>query len=342
MRRLLCSLLLGCGLAPGVLIAQDAGSPAEVPARAELAPDDVASVDGHHVSLDAFHVYLGTASARTPTGRAALELLHQERLIEAAAARAQLRIDPAWLDELVRALEARAGSSLSAMRSDPTFEASLTRLGLQVRLLMVEQGITLNEALEPETQRAWLAEAAAITPLVEAPLDDAVAAHYDGGQIFREELGARLDQLLPESERAGLLTELLGVLIIHARARALELEPDPEVAVAILAEREQFVAAQPELVGVSYADVLLQTEGLTTAELVASPKFAAEVLLVQMVDQQWHDEALEGFFESERALFEARLGEGVSFEAARGEVLREVRRRSYQKLMHDSTIERRF
>lgn len=325
------------------LAAQDA-APADAaqaadPALAPLAAHEVARVNGSAVPLSAFEQYVGSAEARGELGQAVIQGAHDAWLVEHAADSAGLTVTRALVDTMVARLEERAGASLAPFRGEPAFEERFRLLTQQV-LLMERAGV--DDPLDPAAQQAWLEARRAEEPLTRHPLSHDLAASWDGGELTRRELGEQILAQSVEEQRAALLSEFLGVLVLHAQAEKLGVELTAEAAAGELAEREALVAANPSTQGITYEQIIEQTRGISLEELVASPRFSAEVLLREMVDLNWDDAALAGFFEQERALFEERYGEGVGFDDVRHGVLQEVRRRSYQKLMSESRIVRRY
>ncbi|GJM22410.1 MAG: hypothetical protein DHS20C15_23250 [Planctomycetota bacterium] len=343
LRSLLLSTLLPALLITGalaaVLVAQDAATDTALPHDAPLAAGEVARVNGAAVPLPAFEQYVGATESRSELGQAIIRQAHDAWVVRVSAARANVVATPERVNSVVAQLEERAGSSLEAFRDNPEFEAHLTLLTQQV-LLMQTQGV--DDPLDPAAQSAWLESQRAQHPLVPHPLSDDLAVSWPGGELTRAELGATLLAQLPVEDRGELLSEFLGVLVLHAHAKKLGVELSTEAAAAELAEREALVAHNVSTAGLTYEQIIEQTQGLSLEELVASPRFSAEVLLREMVDLSWDDEQLEALFERERALFVERYGEDVDFAGARHGVLQEVRRRSYQNLMAESKIVRRY
>jgi len=320
-------------------------------AQKPLPDDSVASLDGQLVSFDAFHQYVGSVTARQPESDAALRQLVLEAYMDARAAELDVTVAPGAVQKLWDDLEARARAasggtqglidSIGGEEQLPRLERALNLAALQREIVAAEAGITTDDVSE-QRLAAWIAQTVEAAPISETPLTSPTAATWPGGEISRIALGRRLADELPADQLQGLLTELLGILAIEERATREGVAFTSEAAAEELVERKRLVENNPRAVGVSYEAIVREIDKRSLEELVATPKFRAEVLLKLLVAQEWDDARLTDLFERERASFEERAGRSVTFEEAKASVQAVVRQRSYQSLLASSSIQRRF
>jgi hypothetical protein len=318
-------------------------------AAPSLGPDEVARVRDVSITRSQYLAYVGTVYARLELGQAALQQVLSEQLVQAAADASGISVDDEQVAELAARLDAQA---LETDGQDPGLAAglesglqvirtSLTLLALQQRVVAQELG--LPDGQQPDNQQLtdWLTAATEAAGVQPEPLTSGLAARWPGGELSREELGRRIERLLEPAERSGVLTELLGILLIRERAAQLGVEFTAEAAAQELLQRDRQVQDRGSQ-GLRYVDIVQEVQKLSAEELVASPRFGAEVLLQLMVDRNWSEERLKAYYERERASFAERYGEEASYEELRPLIARQVRQHSYQLLLAESTIARRF
>jgi len=324
----------------------------ESPADAPLEPHAVARINGTVISANTYYHYLSLVYARMPEGDLSLEQLMLEEVLQSRAGEAGVSVDESEVDAVFMELDARARAatngeqglldSVGGPEKAEALRTSVRLAALHRKVVAHEQGVASAEDVDDSMLQAWLDEALACADIQEAPLDEAVAARWSGGSLSRVTVGARIARLLSPTDQTGLLTELLGIHMIRQRAAEMGVVLTPEAAADELLERERQVAANPSVAGVTYADIVQEVFHRDILELVASPKFGAEVLLSLIVNRTWNDARLVQLFEAERSLFEERLGGTVTFVQARFAILKEVRQRTYRQLLESSTIIRRF
>ncbi len=320
---------------------------ADLPPLPALEDGQVARIEDLVVTDLEYLRYVGTVYARQDEGEIAFQQVLIERIVFEAAERAGVSITEDDVTELALRLDARAraetgGASglLESLDADEgVVRDSLAILALQEKVIAAESGV---EHPSDEQLRGWMDAALAEIHVLPAPLDDKIAARWPAGEMTRVELGRRIHRLLAPEDRGGVLTELLGVLLIRATAAQQGIELTPEAVAEEVQQRELLVSARDGNTGVSYANIVAQLDKLSLEELVATPRFGAEVLLRLMVEKQWTHEQLQALFEEEREFFESRLGPDLSFEQALPSVWREVRQRSYRQLFAEGRIIRRF
>ncbi len=324
----------------------EAGSAKDTAPR-PLSPGELARVGDVVITEDEYLRYVGTVCARRPEGELAFRQILTARVVHAAAEEVRVSATDADVDDLIGRLDARARAAtggaqglFDSVDADPAeVRDSLRLLALQEKVVAAETGI---EHPGDELLQSWLEARLGDVDALASPLDDAVAARWPGGEVSRLELGRAVADLLPDDERSGILTELLGIVLIRAHAAAQGVALTPEALAGELELREALVHRSDATAGVSYAEIVRQTEGLSLEELVATPSFGAQVLLRLLVEARWTEDELRALFEAERADYEERYGAGVSFEAALPGVWATVRRRTYRQLFADATIVRRF
>lgn len=333
---------------------QGHGQPAsEAPSDPTGLPETVvASLDGDPIDQVAFLAYLGTVHARHETGRRALDQLVVEAVLNQRAGLAAVTITESDVDELyeqfeLRAREASGGATglLEAAGGDAGLENlrhTLRLAALQRALVAFEDGVDDADSLSDIRLSQWMDAAIADAQVTEAPLNHVLSARFAGGEISKAQLGARLVRLLPDDEISAVLTELLGLIAIGRHAESLDIPYTKDLAVAELAERERLVHATPAATGLTYEDYLRQLEDISIEELLGSPRFRAEVLMVAIVDAEWDAAALVSMFEELSEPLVERFGEDVTLDQALPTLLREARQRSYQRIMASSRIVRRF
>jgi len=312
----------------------------------------VASLDGELVSEAAFVNYLGSAFARQPEGHQALQQLFVEALLaQEASARGlvvDLELTKALFDRYEAQARAASGGATGLLENAggpaaaDLLEATLRLAALQRVIVAHEDGV--DDPLDVTDARlsAWLTEAQERCELSERRPNDSVAASWTGGEIPRSVVGLRLMRMLPPEVVSGVLTELLGIVAISRVAAARGIEFSTDAAVAELTERERLVTSTPAATGISYEEYLLQTEGLSIEELLASPGFRAEVLMVALVDADWDAAQLALLFEELREPLAERFGPDVTLDQALPTLLKEARQRAYRDVLGSVTIVRRF
>ncbi|MCB9899407.1 MAG: hypothetical protein H6825_15480 [Planctomycetes bacterium] len=330
--------------------ATSAASSADDPsASAPLAEDEVARVGGIAIPWSEFRRYVGTVFVRHPEGDEALRRQVVREVSHALAAELGLTVSDVDVARLSAEILERAAAASPDGKAPPEVAADLARpelrrsladLALQRELVRHDDGLAPDAEVSDERVQAFVQATYDGAHVVEHPLDDPVAATYDGGQVGREALGEEVLELLPEKERAGVLTELIGIVLVQRKAAQLGVTFAPEVAVAELEDRAAYVASNPTAQGLTYDDVLDKVDHRTREELVASPAFIAQVLLRQMVDLRWDDDKVRELWTAERA--QTHPGTQVDWEAERHAAWRVVRQRTYQQLFAECTIRRRF
>jgi hypothetical protein len=341
--------------------AQDAasGTPAaEEPALPELQPGEVARIGSlavlHDSDLDR---YLGTVYARLPEGDAALEQVLGETLIAQDAAAQGLVATEADVDRALAALDAQARAAegsdgkglLESVQAGVTasqVREAVRLLVLHERLVRAEGGLPPEAPLTPDEMQAWLAQRIATAKLEPAPLDDPRAATFEGGELTKAQVGARLRTLLPPDELSGVLTEMIGVLLVRARANTVGVDLTTAAATREVLDRDAALRAQAGAGDVTYQQFVEVVQKRSLQELLVSDRFSTEVLIRELAEREWTEERARAVWEQNRAAFVAasagKLDSASDWEAARPLVWRELRQRTYRRLFEEGRIARRF
>ncbi len=336
--------------------AQAAPAPEPAPAPAPAAPladDEVGRIDGVLViKLADFDRYLATSYGRLPSGQATIQQILSEQIIRAEAQAAGLAVDASAVQGAVDALEAQArqatggrhglSDSLAARVSPEQMREAVALHVLHERLVRASAGLPPDAPVAQEDLAAWLQARLDTAALSEAPLDAPQAATWSGGTISKAEVGARLRSVLPEEDLAGLLNEMLGIVLVQRRAAAVGIALTPAEATREILERD---AALREMAGsgdVTYDRFIQVTQQISLEELLASERFGAEVLIRLLTERAWSEAGARHAWESNRALFAEAGVQAQDWEGARRGVWKELRQRTYRQLFTESRIERRF
>lgn len=309
---------------------------------------EVARVGELAITWDEYHRYVGTVYDRLDEGEEALQQLLLDVIVGARAASLGLPDGDALVQAerdalLRRGLAAGADpEALAARLAEPALQPSLRLLATQKAVLRHERGLPDDAPVDDAELAAWTEQALLEADVVRLPLEDELAARFEHGVISRIELGRRVEPLLSPSDRSGVLTELLGILLVHRKAAQLGVTYDPQVAADELADRERYVLERMGDQGVSYDAVLERIDRRSREELVASPAFTAQVVLRQLVASSWDEQRARQWWQGEHARYAKRFGPDHVWEDVSHTVWREVRQRTYQQLFADGTIQRRF
>jgi hypothetical protein len=169
---------------------------------------------------------------------------------------------------------------------------------------------------------------------------------YEGGQLTKAQVGARLRTLLPPEELSGVLTEMIGVLLVRARANQVGIDLTPAAATREVLDRDAALRAQPGAGDVTYQQFVEVVQKRSLQELLTSDRFSTEVLIRELTEREYSEERAQGIWEKNRETFiaasEGKLDATSGWEAARPLVWKELRQRTYRRLFQEVRIARRF
>jgi hypothetical protein len=360
------------GPSSGPSSAESSGTaPSGPAATGTLGPDDVASIDGETTlgwaDLDR---YLGTVYARLPEGDDALQQLVTEAVIDAAAAAAGVTA----ADDEIAALEARLESqarqasggqlglqeSLGAGVTSQDLRAALRLQVLHEGIVRHEQGLPPGTPVDPTALKAWIDAHLPGSALEQPPLDDPLAARWPGGELSKAQVGRRLRSLLPPEDVSGVLTEMIGVILVRREAARLDISLTPAEATKEVLERNTLLQARAGSETLTYDQFVETVQKRSLREMLQSDQFAAEVLLRLITERAWTEGSARAEWEAHPERFPPpaepaidvigaaatppvnAAPEPVDWEHVRMGVWRALRQDSYARLFRQSTIVRRI
>ena len=336
---------------------------------ATLTPEQVATIDGElpltWADLDR---YLGTVYARLPEGVDALQQLVAEAVIDSAATAAGVTVSDADIAALEARLEAKAREasggakglqeSLGASVTPADLRAALRLQALHERIVRQDEGLADDAPPDPAQLKSWLDAHVPGDKLVEPPLTDALAATWPGGEITKAQVGKRLRSLLPPKEVSGVLTEMIGVLLVRREAARLGLQLTPAEATREVLDRDATLKSKAGAGDVSYDQFVQTVQKRSLKELLESEQFGAEVLLRMISERQWTEDSARAEWEAHPERFPPPAEPQVQLTGAtpaapaapeprdwehmRGTVWRALRQDCYAQLFKQSRIVRRF
>ncbi len=323
---------------------QDDGVPDVV-----LAPSSVASVGDQQIGWNELDRYISTLYARQPIGDETLRQIVTERIVEREAGRLGLEISNDDVSLGLARLDAEARErtgqglheSLDAAVADSDLRAGMRTLLELEAIVRADKQLPEGEPVDPVVLSAWLEPFVDSAGIQERPLDDPIAAVWSGGEITREEVGRRVRSILQLDELHGIVSEMLGIVVVRNEAARRGIALTQTAATEEILERDALLKRHEELANTSYADFIQASQKRSLAELLASEKFATEVLLRLFVEDDYDDAAVRAFHDAERGLFVQRYGD-QPFEDIAHLVRKELRERVYRKLYEAATIQRRL
>ena len=325
------------------------------PASGRVAPDElepqvVARIGDRYTITEAdFERYLATTYARLPEGDAALDQVLAEALLDARAAQAGMSASDEEVARTMASLDEESRShggaglfdSVTANVGRDAVRDAVRLLVLQEKLVRAADGLSPDAPIPPERLAEWLAAQVSGAALAPAPLDSEDAATWTGGTLSKQAVGRRVGALLPPESLAGVLTEMIGVQLVREEALRSGVSLTTADATQEILLRDAILRSQPGAGDTTYdqfAEVVLKR---SLAEVLASDKFSAELLLRLIAEKRYTEADAQAFYERNKAGFEAGKVTGP-WEAVRGTVWRELRQQLYREIFRKSTIVRRF
>lgn len=236
---------------------------------------------------------------RSSEGRDAIRLLVDRELVTTraategvAATRAEIE---ARIAQIVDALKAQ-GQDLADFLAQKQlgraeFERDYVALSIAHERL-VRRAMELGDAdpVTPDMLELWLTEARAGARVVDDQdaLPPGVVARVGTREIGFRELGAVLLQNLGADERARHVRRVVLRRLLAHEASAAGLTVTEEDTRREIAVRKAAIESDPQYRGVSYADWLMQTQGIGPDELARDPQMVATVQQQMLVDRR-HD-----------------------------------------------------
>ena len=336
--------MLALVLLPALLL------PASVAAQTahDLGPDEAAWIDNSLIiTLADLDRYLATVYARKPEGQAALLQVLEEAIVrreaQAAGVTASEEEVTAAIKELDASARAAGGGGLAEAVTANVGSAELrdaVRLHvLEERLVRAADQLAPDAPLSAERLQSWIDGKVQEAALQEAPLDDARAATWTGGELAKADVGARLRAVLSKETLTGILTEMIGVQLVRRRAAELDIDLTPAEVTREVLLRDAALKAHAPGQQVSYTQYVQQIEHRSLAEHIQSDAFTTEVLVRLISEKLYTEEKARDFWEQHRDAYKER---GPDWESARLAVWKDIRGIIYKSLFTNSNIVRRY
>ena len=347
---MLAPLLLSALLLPAAAAAQVAQAPQPAPAAHDLGPDEAAWIDNTLViTLGDLDRYLATIYARKQEGQAALQQVLQEAIVRREAAAAGVSATEEEVTAAIGKLDASArasgGGSLaeSVMANVGTAELrDAVRLHvLEERLVRLADQLAPDAPVSAERLKSWLDERVGKADMKEAPLDDALAATWAGGDLSKADVGAHLRAVLPKETLTGVLTEMIAVQLVRRRAAELDIDLTPaEVTKEVLLADAELKAGSGNR-DVSYAQAVQEIQHRSLQEHIQSDAFCTKVLLRLISEKLYTEAQARSFWEQHRDKYKQN-GQSGNWEDVRLAVWKDIREVVGNSLFSNSNIVRRY
>lgn len=328
-------------LLPGAAAAQTAH---------DLGPDEAAWIDNSIIiTLGDLDRYLGTIYARKQEGQAALQQVLQEAIVRREAAAAGVSASEEEVSAAIGKLDASARAAggggledavMANVGSDQLRDAVRLHV-LEERLVRVADQLAPDAPVSAERLKSWLDERVAKADMKEAPLDDAQAATWAGGELAKTDVGAHLRAVLPKETLTGVLTEMIAVQLVRRRAAELDIDLTPaEVTKEVLLADAELKAGSGNR-QVSYAQAVQEIQHRSLQEHIQSDAFCTKVLLRLITEKLYTEEQAHSFWEQHKDRYKTN-GQSGNWEDVRPAVWKDIREVVGNSLFSNSNIVRRY
>jgi hypothetical protein len=316
----------------------------------ELGPDEAAWIDNSLIiTLADLDLYLGTVYARKQEGQAALLQVLQEAIVRREAQAAGVSVSEEEVTAAIGKLDASARASGGGGLADAvTADVGSDVLRDAVRLHVLEERLVrAADQLEPdaplsaERLQSWLDAKVQDAALQEAPLDDARAATWAGGELAKVDVGTHLRAVLSKESLTGILTEMIGVQLVRRRAAELDIDLTPAEVTREVLLRDAALKAHAAGQQVSYTQYVQQIEHRSLAEHIQSDAFTTEVLVRLISERLYTEEKARSFWEQHKDAYKDN-GQNGNWEDVRLAVWKDIRGIIYKQLFTNSNIVRRY
>ena len=162
-----------------------------------------------------------------------------------------------------------------------------------------------------EKLNLWLADLTGRIVVKQEDLPPGTAVIIDGERISDVTFGHRLRALLDKKDASRVLTEMIGIQVIRAKAKALGVSLTEEDVEEEIRYRTDRLHAWKGLESISFESFVQASEGKDLDAYKQSEKFRCELLLKKICDSLHHEAYLQDFFEKNRLFFENRYGRAV-------------------------------
>ncbi len=321
-RSFLLALALVCPIAAAQEAPTDAPKPRpEVPEKPKVRLPEgvVARVDGRDITRTQYFEFLGRTAFKQKDGDQTVSQLIDETIVRSEAQRRDVEVTDEAIAQRIETFRQRVQErSLGKKDFDQYLAAqgiSLEDLASLLQLVIAqEQMVRIDAHIPPGNEiptrdmNLWLTEMRKknAPELLGAP-EGNVVARVAGQDITFEVIGAKLYQVLPESEKIGRLRELANLTLLFAIGVEMEVEVTDEDLDAEMARRRALLAENEQLQGISYEE-FLKAQGLTLADVRRSRKVRAGILLDRIIDRLYPREQLEAAYAERKEEFDSLYG----------------------------------
>lgn len=257
---------------------------------------------------------------RTPRGEEAVKFLVDLELVSVEARAAGVDPSPAELDRRVEQIGAELaaqGITLAAFLESKRMSVEDFKeryLALEIahrRLVMRALELADPSEVTPELLQLWLEEARVRHTVItdEAELPDGIVAIVDKRRFDLVDLGRALLPNVPDEEREKYVRRIVLRDLLQWEADRAGIVVTQEDTRAEIERRRERIEGDPRYRGISYADWLRTTQGMTVDELARSDHMVATVQQQRLVDAEFSQEDLENKLREERESVLRRHGE---------------------------------
>ena len=283
------------------------------------ARDDMtaARYGGGTVTMSQLEKYIATRYAREPVGKDALDYEIRERVLEQEALKRNIRIPDSELQAAIQKIDAGIREQTKHSLDDElglkgmdrsTFEAIYRKQLACERMVRADLAVPAGETVGAEQQELWLSEKVNGAKIVREKLPPGAFALVNGDPITPAQVGATIRLKLSRAEIRDALRNLIGVLLVEARAKEMGLEADAKDIDAAIDRRRERFANNPKMVGITF-DQLLQAKGLTIEDLKHDGGVRGEAILYKIGETAYPDEEVDKRYAAEKAKFDGAFGE---------------------------------
>ena len=285
-----------------------------VAARDEMT---AARYGGGTVTMSQLEKYIATRYAKEPVGKDALDYEIRERVLEQEALKRNIRIPDSELQAAIQKIDAGIREQTKHSLDDElglkgmersTFEAIYRKQLACERMVRADLAVPSGETVGAEQQELWLSEKVNGAKIVREKLPPGAFALVNGDPITPAQVGATIRLKLSRAEIRDALRNLIGVLLVEARAKEMGLEADTKDIDAAIDRRRERFANNPKMVGITF-DQLLQAKGLTIEDLKHDGGVRGEAILYKIGETAYPDEEVDRRYAAEKAEFDGAFGE---------------------------------
>lgn len=282
----------------------------------------VATGDHVEVTEAAFYEHLVSEYSGQEISTSLLEQLVSETLIRQEAEKRDLEVPEDQLEARIKDLDLQFRVESGGQRGlseymqeqglDETEFYRVLELSIaQDTMARDDFGIPDDEPLAVEKLNMWLKDLQGKAKLETEGLGKEIMFRINDEAITRLQFGEKLSRMVSDQKLASLLTEMIGIQLITARAKKMDIDLTDADIERELKERDARLRAEPGFETITYESYLQAAHNQSVEELVESDKFRSEILLKKICMALHHEAYLQDFFESNKADFFKQYGEAA-------------------------------